>query len=256
MNEITSTSNSKIKELVKLHQNKYLEQSDSFLIEGIKSYEELLDKKIDIKQVFILKTSLKKFSNISADKITIVDEHVMKKLASTDSAPEIIVLAKKRESKILDLTEKNLLICLENIKDAGNLGTIIRSAAAFEIDGIVLLGDTVQHYNPKVIRSSAGNFFKVPIIKINSADEFLKEFKSHKLIATSLLKENEIKTSEIDFNAKNIILFGSEAKGLSEVLTKSAACNIKIEHSKNVESLNISIAASIIMSQIYNAKIS
>lgn len=251
MNEITSTSNKRIIELTRLHKRKYLEESEFFLVEGIKSLEELIESDINIVEIFVTEQNRAKLSNIEKYQLTIVSEHVIKKLSTTESAPEVVVLAKKKKYKYSDLSNKNLLILLENIKDAGNLGTIIRSAVAFNCGGILLYGDTVEIYNSKVIRSSTGNFFKIPILKLNNINDLKTYFNGYKLLATSLSDKNNIGINTINTDEKNVIMLGSEATGLTNELINQADFNIKINHSKNVESLNLSVAASILLYEIY-----
>lgn len=251
MNEITSTSNKRIIELTRLHKRKYLEESEFFLVEGIKSLEELVESDINIVEIFVTEQNRAKLSNIEKYQVTIVSEHVLKKLSTTESAPEVVVLAKKKKYKYSDLSNKNLLILLENIKDAGNLGTIIRSAVAFNCGGILLYGDTVEIYNSKVIRSSTGNFFKIPILKLNNINDLKTYFNGYKLLATSLSNKNNIGINTINTDEKNVIMLGSEATGVTNELINQADFNIKINHSKNVESLNLSVAASILLYEIY-----
>ena len=251
MNEISSTSNKRIIELTRLHKNKYLEESQLFLVEGEKCFEELIETNIKIIEVFITSSNVNKFKNLDKYNVTLVTEHVLKKLSTTESSPNVVVLAEKKHYTSSDLKNNNVIILLENIKDAGNLGTIIRSAAAFECGGILLLGDTVETYNSKVIRSSAGNFFKIPILKLKSINELKNKFDDYKLIATSLSDTNSISIDSIKHSDKNIVMLGSEASGLSQELSLNADYNTKIKHSNNVESLNLSIAASILLYEIY-----
>lgn len=250
MKEISSLTNDKVKELVKLHQKKYRNEGKYFLVEGRKSLEDIIESKIEIQDIFILNTDYEKL-NISSDKITLCTEPVMKKLSTTDSTANIITVAIKPQVNIAKVNQQINIVLLENIKDAGNLGTIIRSAAAFNIGAIILYGETIDLYNPKVIRSSAGNFFKIPIIQLNNLNELKSEFKDYNFISTTLSEKNNLKFSEIDFSKKNIIMFGSEANGLSDSLSSIAKQNIIIDTNKNVESLNLSVAASIVFYEIF-----
>ena len=253
MQEITSVSNSKIKEYAKLLQKKYREESDLFLVEGQKSYEEISEANLKIIDLFVLDKDVKiKDSSIA----TVVSEPVMKKISSTESIPSIITVAKKKHHKIEEISNKNNIILLENIKDAGNLGTIIRATAAFEIDAILIAGDSVDIYNPKVLRSSAGNFFKTPIVKLPSIESLKEQFKDYNIFATALSSQTAKLPQEINPKEKNIIMFGAEATGLSEKLTNISDFNLLIPMSKKVESLNLSMAANIVCYEIYKSKIS
>ena len=175
----------------------------------------------------------------------------MKKISTTSSTCEILEKKKKKEYNINDFKNKNKLILLDSISDPGNLGTIIRSASAFGIEGIVLYKDCVDMYSSKVIRSSAGNFFKTPIIEVKDIEDFNQNFKDFKKISTALYEKNTISINECKNIKKYIIMFGSEANGLSTELIKIADKNIILKMKNNVESLNLSVCASIIMYELY-----
>lgn len=249
MHSVKTVSNNRIKEIVKLHQKKYRDEQGLFIAEGFKVLEEIVQSNIEIVEIFALKTT-----DISEVKrpITIVDETTMKKISTTDSVCEILTIAKKKKNDIKSFCKLNKLALLDSISDPGNLGTIIRSAAAFNIDGIILFGNCVDLYSPKVIRSATGNFFKIPIIQIRNKDELIENFKSHTKIATSLSKENNIKVKDCAKIDKFIIILGSEATGLCDDLTKISDNNIRLEMNKDVESLNLSVSASIIFYEIFS----
>ena len=240
-------SKNKLKEIAKLQQKKYRDESGLFIAEGAKILEEMLSVNFDILEIF----SLYEFHN---DKITcpvyIVDETGMKKISSTDSVCELLVVAKKKKVHIENFVKLNKLILLDSVSDPGNLGTIIRSASAFGVDGIILYGNCTDLYSSKVIRSTAGNFFKIPVISINSIEEIQKYFKNHVKIATALSENNNISLNECAKINKRIIMFGAEANGLNTDLIKSADKNIKLEMQNGVESLNLAVCASIIMYEL------
>ena len=246
MSSINAIPKNKIKEIVKLHQKKYRDELGLFFFLCIKAIEELIKNNIDIKEIYALK-------DFKTGKYTvkIIDESTMKKISTTSSTCEILAVAKKKEYNINDFKNKNKLILLDSISDPGNLGTIIRSASAFRIDGIVLYKDCVDMYSSKVIRSAAGNFFKTPIIEVKDTEDFNQNFKDFKKISTALYKKNTISIDECKNIKKYIIMFGSEANGLSTELIKIADKNIILKMKNNVESLNLSVCASIIMYELF-----
>ena len=139
------------------------------------------------------------------------------------------------------------VILLEGIKDAGNLGTILRTASAFGIDGIVLYGDTVDLYNPKCVRSTVGCLWKTPVIKVENFKGLKDIFTPFERVATLPKGDNVIGLSDYKPNEKVLIMFGSEADGLSDELKSFATKNVTIEMNNSVESLNLGVSASIIM---------
>ena len=210
-----------------------------------------INNHIEILEIFALNENKLLNSKI---KLQIINESTMKKISTTDTPCEILVIAKTKEYNLKNFEKANHIILLDSISDPGNLGTIIRSAAAFNIDGIILYGNCVELYSPKVIRSATGNLFKTPIIHIKSKEIIENSFKEHIKVATSLSKENNISISDCVKLYKYIIMFGSEANGLSKELTDIAQKNIRINMAKNVESLNLSVSSSIVMYELYNYK--
>ena len=138
------------------------------------------------------------------------------------------------------------LIMLDDVNDPGNLGTIIRSAAGLGYDGIIMSPNTVDLYNEKVIRSTQGVMFKIPIIKAN-LQEVIKLLKKEKVfcIGTALTNAKDVK--HITKKDKFAICLGNEAKGISKEVLDSMDENVRIAMKNDVESLNVSIAAGIIM---------
>ena len=248
MHSLNTISNNKIKEIVKLHQKKYRDEKGLFIAEGEKALEEALNSKLEIVEIYALKT----FDTSKIKKeICIIEENVMKKISTTDSVCEVLFIAKKLNTNENEFTTLNKIALIDSISDPGNLGTIIRSATAFGIEGIILFCNCVDLYSSKVIRSCTGNFLKTPILQIKTIEELKTKFKNHKLIATALSEENNISLKECAKLDKYIIMLGSEAKGLCQDLIKLADKNIRIEMKNNVESLNLSVCASIIFYELY-----
>ena len=243
---ITSVNNELVKETTKLLKNKYREETGLFLIEGEKAVKEALIANIEIKKIFVL-DSFHEFDN--ENNLIRTTEAVLSKISETKTAPKVIAIAKQINYSLESIKQWNKIILLEGIKDAGNLGSILRTAAAFKIDGIILYGDTVDLYNPKCVRSAVGNLWKVPVLKITDINLLKNMINGHEVIATLPKGENVIELKKATIDSKSIIMFGSEADGLSNELKNIATKNITIEMAQNVESLNLSISVAII---VYN----
>lgn len=247
--EITSVSNPLVKETVKLQQKKYRTQTNKFLLEGYKAIKEAFDAGIKIEHLFVNKNSLTTY-NFAKDFIIETNESVLKKLSTTDSAPEAVAVGfqKNYDKNVLQNTKK--VVLLENIKDLGNLGTIIRSSVAFGADAIVLYGgECVDVYNPKCVRASVGNLWKLPIIHIKELDELENTFSNFEKIATLPRAKYTLKNFKAKFPC--LIMFGSEADGLSEELINIANESVKIEMAETVESLNLAASVSVILYQLF-----
>ncbi len=236
--KITSVNNDLIKETAKLLRGKYRDESGLFILEGNKCIEEALQSGLEIVHLF----STEGFEELP-QRIE-VTEAVLSKISDAKTAPKAVAVAKQVNHKWSENYKK--VVLLEGIKDAGNLGTILRTAAAFGIDAIVLYGETVDLYNPKTVRSAVGNLWKVPVIKTND----LSIFNNYERIATLPKGDNVINLKNYTPSQKAVIMFGSEADGLSKELKNFATKNVTIEMASGVESLNLSVSAAVVMYKI------
>lgn len=234
--KITSVSNDLVKETAKLLQRKY--RKDKFLLEGTKCIEEAIESGLEIEHLFVLDGSN---DFVGFDNRIETSEAVLAKISSTESAPKAVAVAKQLQRKWSNDYKK--VVLLENIKDAGNLGTILRTAAAFNIDAVVLYGDTVDLYNPKCVRSSVGNLWKIPVFELDD----LNVFADYERVATLPKSDKSVWLSDYKPAEKCLIMFGAESTGLSEELKNYATKNVTIEMSDKVESLNLSVSAAVIL---------
>lgn len=240
--EITSVNNTLVKETVKLQHKKY--RNEKFLLEGFKAIDEAFKAGIELEYVFVSAEKAHEY-NFLGNKIILTNEAVLKKISTTESAPDAVAVGFKKifDKSILKSAKK--VILLENIKDAGNLGTILRSAAAFGADAVVLYGDSVDLYNPKCVRASVGNLWKIPVLEIKEFNELKQLFPDYMRVATLPRADNYLKNFDIKIPC--LIMFGSEADGLSNDLINFATDSVKIEMSSEVESLNLSVSCAVIM---------
>lgn len=238
---ITSTNNELVKETVKLQQKKYRDKENKFLLEGFKSIEEAFNAGVEIEYVFT--TDEKRYA--FAPNVIPASEAVLKKISTTDSAPDAVGVAVKKVYSVEDLKNTKKVVLLENIKDLGNLGTILRTAVAFGADAVVLYGkECADLYNPKCVRSSVGNLWKIPVVYIENFSG-LRVFNEFERVATLPRATEYLKS----FSVKEpvLVMFGSEADGLSEELINFSTKKVKIEMADNVESLNLSISCAVVL---------
>lgn len=241
--EITSVNNELVKETVKLQQKKYRVQSKKFLLEGYKTIKEAFDFGIKLEHIFVIKDKVQEY-NFAKDTIVETNYAVLKKLSTTETAPDAVAVGYQKiyDKNVLKKSQK--VILLEDIKDLGNLGTIIRTSVAFGVDAIVLYGESVDIYNPKSVRSSVGNLWKIPIIHISSFEELQEVFKDFERVAT--LPRGKYILKDFKIKLPTVIMFGSEANGLSQKLIDFATTSVKIEMDKTVESLNLATSVAVI----------
>lgn len=240
---ITSVHNEHIKELVKLKEKKYRDQIGLFLVETkhlvLEAYKAGLIKELILEQNEIFPIDVP---------ITYVSKEVLKKLSSVESPSNVMAVVEKR--KVEEKYGEKVLI-LDRIQDPGNLGTIIRSAVAFNIDTIICSPDTVDFYNPKVVRASQGMMFHIPIM-IKNTTKTIHELKNndYKIIGTKVTNGKDVRTASIYSHFALII--GNEGQGISRDIENLCDEYLYIKMNENCESLNASVAASILLYEINN----
>lgn len=246
--EITAINNDTVKACVKLQKKKHRDETGLFLLEGYKSVSEAIQSGIKVDKIFVLKDRYKD----SFDGIEVIETNtaVLKKISTTDSAPEIVAVAHQPKQNFDILKTAKKVVLLENISDVGNLGTVIRSAVAFSIDAIVLFGQSVDIYNPKCVRSTVGNLWKIDILQLSTLAELEQYFKGFERVATLPKNDNTIMFNDWRPSEKSLVMFGSEADGLSKELIDYSTKGVTIEMSPKVESLNLGVSASIIMHKL------
>jgi TrmH family RNA methyltransferase len=239
---ITSLDNKKIKLYTSLNETKNRNINKLFLVMG----EHLVKEAINVNNL----VDILVLENYEIDfdvnmEITYVTESIMKKISRMPSIPKVIGVCKIMDNNNLS---GNHLLLLDNIQDPGNLGTIIRSSVAFNIDTIVLSNDTVDLYNDKVIRSTQGLLFHTNIIRRDLVEVIneLKE-KEYDILGTNV--HNGVNLSEVKTN-KFALLMGNEGQGLKEELQNMCDKNIYIPMNSNCESLNVAVATSIILYEL------
>jgi TrmH family RNA methyltransferase len=151
---------------------------------------------------------------------------------------------------------RNILLC-ENLSDPGNLGTLVRSALAFDFDLVVLAGRSAEPFSPKVVRSSVGAVFGLPIATA-STEEFLELAETHGITLVAAAPAAGTDPARLWPGLKRrplALAVGSEAAGLTETLLGRAQRRVRIRHSRRVESLNSAVAGAILMSECYDRRI-
>lgn len=248
---ITSTSNETIKYFISLNDKKTRMNAKRFIVEGYHLVNEA--SKTNLLEA-IISTDEKELKKINNVKRYLVNDAIINKIATTKNPQNILGIVKMLDHNITNLVpiikeNKTKLIMLDDVNDPGNLGTIIRTAAGLGYDGIIMSPNTVDLYNEKVIRSTQGVMFKIPIIKAN-LQEIIKLLKKEKVfcIGTALTNAKDVK--HITKKDKFAICLGNEAKGISKEVLDNMDENVKIAMKNDVESLNVSIAAGIIMYEL------
>lgn len=237
----SSIKNDRVKNLKKLSNKKYRDEVGLFIVEGDHLVREAY-KSGCLKEIYILEG---KDIDIDVNK-NYVTSDVMKYISNLDSYPIVIGVCRKIDGSCI---KGDKILLLDNIQDPGNLGTIIRSALAFNVDTLVLSNDTVDLYNEKVIRATQGMIFRLNIIRCDLLEVIgdLKEDNYH-IYTTNVNYGNSLK--DIERCKKIAIIMGNEGMGVKEELSLLADSYLYIDMNKNCESLNVAIATSIILYEL------
>lgn len=234
----TSSDNKYIKHIKKLNNKKYRDEYNEFLVEG----EHLV---LEAYKAGILKELI--LDENSSFKLDIptnyVKSNILKEISELSNPSHIIGVCTKLKEKEIG----NKILILDGVQDPGNLGTIIRSSVAFNIDTVVLGFDCVDLYNSKVLRSTQGMIFNVNIIKRDLVD-FISSLKDYKIYGTKVNGGKNLKN--IEKAKKFAIIMGNEGNGVKEELLNKCDEYIYIDMNNTCESLNVGVATSIILYEL------
>lgn len=246
MEIITSVDNNYIKEVRSLQEKKYRRKLGKYLVEGPKFVREAVLGGGNVDKIFVLSSKIGEYIDIIDKKKTnvyAVNERVFSKMTDTENSQGILASVFMKE--VIDFKPEGDILVLDRIADPGNMGTIIRTAAATGYTDIVAI-DCVDVYGPKVVRSSAGGIFYTNIYPLFE-DELLEFVKKHNynLIIADARGENIFKMENI--KPPSALVIGNEANGPSDNLKKAANTIVSLPMKEQVESLNAGVSASVLM---------
>lgn len=242
---ITSTQNSQVKDWRKLHTKKYRVKTNSFLIEGYHLIEEAL-KSGWVIEVIIVQDGIELPDWLAQQRYQRVDQHVFAAITQTE-APQGIAAVVKIKDTIE--TSGDYLLLIDHVQDPGNLGTMIRTADAAGFSQVILGTGTVDVYNDKVIRASQGSIFHIPIIEADLL-EFIPALHSQAYTVLASALNNAVAYDAVGGFDKVALVMGNEGSGIAPEILELADKRIKIPIYGQAESLNVSIAAGILMYQL------
>ena len=242
MTIITSKANSVVKNTKKLHQKKY--RKSAYLIEGWHLFEEAVQAGVTIEKIFALESYR---DQLAAFPQTIwVSEEILLDLADTQTPQGIVAVIQKEEVGLPDLHQGKFLF-LEDVQDPGNVGTMIRTADAAGFTGVIVSDKSADIYSLKTLRSMQGSHFHLPIYRMSLAS-FVEEAKKTAIpiLATTLSKDSK-DYRELSPLEDFVLVMGNEGQGISSVMAESADQLVHIGMKGRAESLNVAIAAGVLM---------
>lgn len=247
---ITSVQNNRVKQWKKLHTRKERMNTNTFLIEGDHLLEEALRSGWKIKEVILEEGENDLQLETNNLQTTIVSKTVFRHLSQTQSPQGIMAVVYMKES--LNIKGEQILI-VDRVQDPGNLGTMIRTADAAGFSGIILGEGTVDLYNDKVIRATQGSIFHLPIIQANLVDE-INQLKQNGFTILATALEDAVRYDQICIQERTAIVVGNEGAGIQEKILNQADHIVSIPIYGQAESLNVSIAAAILMYHVKSKK--
>ncbi|MBQ8418251.1 MAG: RNA methyltransferase [Phascolarctobacterium sp.] len=259
--ELTGLQNPVVKAAAELKQKKYRTQNGLYLAEGLRTAEEAVAYKV-VETLFYVATDDERTMHLLEDaaaqniKLVCVSENVMKKIADTETPQGIIAVCKMRQPKLENLLASGkMLLVLDRVGDPGNIGTMLRTADAAGIGGLVLLKGCADIYAPKTVRSSMGSLFHIPVLSGVSEQEFIAAGKKagYDILVTCLDGADNL--YKADLSGRIAFVMGNEAGGVSETLLDQADKRVYIPMAGRAESLNVAMAAGIVMFEALRRKV-
>lgn len=258
---LTSLQNPLVKQIRKLHSTKERNKQQLFLLEGTHLLEEACA--VNYPLVTVCCTPqwqtdhpiLWEEACSRCDRAEIVSEEVIEAIATTVQ-PDGVVATAKRSDRQTTVPSTGIVLAVETLQDPGNLGTIIRTAAAAGASGLWLSGDSVDLDNPKVLRASAGQWFRLAMAVTEDLKATIQQSQQGGMQVVATLPSATLTYWEIDWRKPSLILLGNEGAGLSAEVAAMADQQVKIPLSPGVESLNVAIAAALMLYEAQRQMIS
>ncbi|RXI98496.1 RNA methyltransferase [Anaerobacillus alkaliphilus] len=248
MERIESPKNVRVKNAKKLHSRKGREKLGSFIIEGEHLVEEALKWNVIINEIYIEENfripSSWELNNVQ---VFLVNEKIMKEICETDTPQGIVAVCELIGRKPLQLEENGKYLLIDQIQDPGNLGTIIRTADSAGLSGVILGNGTVDIYNSKVLRSTQGSLFHLPVVR-GELSEWIEQLKQANIpVYGTALNEKAKSYKEIEAQDRFALILGNEGSGVAKELLEQTEENLFIPIYGNAESLNVAIASGILL---------
>ena len=260
-NIISSASNAQVKNLSLLQRkSKARMEQGVFVIEGIKMFEEAVDEKILVKayasESFYQQKSQENVNYFQNIDVEIITDTIFKEISETKTPQGIMGIVKQPEYSLEEILHNPsaLLLVIEDVRDPGNLGTMLRTAEGAGITGVIYNASTVDIFNPKVIRATMGSLYRVPFCQVEDFEKSLKKIKECGITLFAAHLQGMDYDTEGSFQKKCAFMIGNEAKGLSEEASAMADALIKIPMQGQVESLNAAVASAILMYEAFRQR--
>lgn len=243
---IESIHNDIIKLVVSLKEKKNRDKLSLFVAEGFKQVSEIPK---DWKIRFVL--AAEKYKDFKIDKLYITTEKIFKKVSDTKTPQEILAVVEKKKYNIDDVLSNNgIFVIADTLQDPGNMGTIIRTAESFDCKGIFVSKNSVDVYSDKVVRSTMGAIFNIPVIQECDIFSLINVMKQKKINICAFSLDADKVLSNFKFKNNTAIIIGNESNGINKNILDIVDNKIKIDMTGKSQSLNAAVACSIAVYEI------
>jgi TrmH family RNA methyltransferase len=250
--QITSASNERIKHARRVRDGR---EPGLIFIEGVRLAEEAVRSGLIIDTCFAVQCEESRQSELLAQfasqnvSVQFTTPEVLSALSDTVQSQGIILLAQRPmlSASVLSEASATLFLGLDRVQDPGNMGTLIRTAEAAGVGGIVALGGSVDVFSPKVLRSSMGSAFRLPILANATVEQLISLRESHGLKIVAAAGEGEIDYTDYDWQQPTLLLLGNEGRGVDAALMSQCDARLRIPLLNGVESLNVAAAGAVML---------
>lgn len=245
---ITSKTNPKIKNVVKLQKSSERRAQNRIIIEGRREIERAVSCGFIVDTLFVCNEIVKDTVDIKANVIEEVSFDVFEKIAYREGSDGLLAVAIPKYSDLKDFKPKNnpLIIVLETVEKPGNLGAIMRTADAAGVDAVIIADPRTDLFNPNAIRASIGTIFSVPLFSCSS-EECIEWLRANKIKIYCTYLKASIDYLDADFKQGSAIVMGTEATGISDIWVEAADQNLIIPMNGIADSLNVSVTTAVVV---------
>lgn len=251
---ISNDSNAQIKEIAKLQKNaRERRKKGLFAVEGMKLVMEAA-KHGRLQQIYVSETALERLSK-EAGKLSrqypmeLVADAVLKSVSETVTPQGILGLVQIPSYDLEEMLkdERRTFLLLDDLRDPGNLGTIMRTAEGADMSGVILSRECVDLFNPKVVRSTMGAIFRVPFYYAEDLPEVIAILKQRKIPVYGAMLQGSVVYDKVDYRSGAAIVVGNEANGISDAVARQLSAKVRIPMAGSLESLNAAVSAAVLM---------
>ncbi|WP_018921679.1 TrmH family RNA methyltransferase [Salsuginibacillus kocurii] len=247
MEHIESAKNPKVKQVNRLHHKKYRERDNKFIIEGEHLIETAIEAGVAIERVFVTnENKLSPLINQANVSLLTVTESIMKEMSQVETPPGLLAVVEMPAHELSGPAGKGMYLLLDAVQDPGNAGTMIRTADAAGLDGVVLGEGTVDPYNDKVIRSTQGSIFHVPVVK-GELTEWIEKCQRQRIPVFGSSLQDGTSHTALGSQPAFALLVGNEGAGVRGELLGLTDQNVYLPLYGKAESLNVTVATGILL---------